>query len=554
MGAEMGKSTFQDQLTELRRSYLEQLPRQTAEIAAAWRCCAGSGWDAEQLRALLLQVHSMVGAAATYGYHQISDAARRVEQLLAEGAPEQHRARLEALIDALAEAVRRTEDGGAAPTPGRAAACQQPEDVTRRLLLVDDDPQVARELEAQLQLFGYAVSGITSLAELPRALEQLRPAAVVMDLMFPEGEVAGARALAALAAEMELPPVVFTSARTDLQARLEAVRAGGKAYFPKPIPVGDLVDALDRLTHWRAPAPYRVLIVDDVPMLAAHAAAVLRREEMVVEVVHDPQEVLARLASFEPDLVLMDLYMPFCTGQELAAVIRQQSMYVGLPIVFLSAERDRDAQLAAIAKGGDDFLTKPVQPEHLVAAVSSRIDRARAMRAQMLHDGLTGLLNHSAFGSHLDAAVARGQRAGKPLALALIDVDHFKQVNDTYGHLAGDRVLKSLARLLQQGLRRSDIVGRYGGEEFAVILQDTDAPTAVLVMDRLREQFAQIHHQIGAAQVSATISAGIVAVTGYASSPALLAAADAALYQAKRAGRNQVRLAADLAADAVLRG
>jgi diguanylate cyclase (GGDEF)-like protein len=161
----------------------------------------------------------------------------------------------------------------------------------------------------------------------------------------------------------------------------------------------------------------------------------------------------------------------------------------------------------------------------------------------MVRDGLTGLLNHTETKGQLSIELARAKRREAPLAFAMIDLDNFKTVNDTYGHPTGDRVLKNLSRLLQQRLRKTDVIGRYGGEEFAVILIDTDGSTAFEVLDEIRAGFGQILQLSGNVEFSTTFSCGIAVFPDYPDAASLNAAADRALYEAKNSGRNQVILA-----------
>ena len=232
--------------------------------------------------------------------------------------------------------------------------------------------------------------------------------------------------------------------------------------------------------------------------------------------------------------------MPACSGVELAKVIRQLDSFVSTPIVYLSSEDDFNTQLEAMSLGGDDFLVKPIEPQQLISAVSSRTLRARMLRSFMVRDSLTGLYNHTSIKEQLDREIARSSRLKSQLTFAMVDIDCFKNVNDTYGHPAGDRVIKSLARLLKQRLRSTDIVGRYGGEEFAIILTDTDAASAAKVMNDIRKVFVCLLHLSDGKEFSVSFSCGVADLAHYPDALALGNAADKALYHAKEKGRNSI--------------
>jgi diguanylate cyclase (GGDEF)-like protein len=282
------------------------------------------------------------------------------------------------------------------------------------------------------------------------------------------------------------------------------------------------------------------LIVDDEGDVADYYAASLNAAGLRTVVLTDPFEATSQLVEFQPDVILMDVYMPGCSGAELAAVIRQEEAFVGIPIVYLSRETDRMKQIAALGEGGDDFFAKPVPPDQLVAAVTARAQRGRRLRQFMEHDGLTGLYSHSRIIEQLEAAVRRADRHQGRLAVAMLDIDGFKTVNDTHGHLVGDQVLKALANLLRQRLRLSDVLGRYGGDEYLVVLPDTDGSAALAKMDDIRRNFAAVEHDTGRQSFMVTLSGGVAEYPDALTGHELIADADEALYRAKRAGRNRV--------------
>jgi diguanylate cyclase (GGDEF)-like protein len=309
------------------------------------------------------------------------------------------------------------------------------------------------------------------------------------------------------------------------------------------VDVDSLVDAMDKLAFRSDDKPARILIVDDSRVQATYTALQLKKASMTTEILSRPMDLIERIIGFEPDLVLMDMYMPDCTGIELATVIRQMERFVGLPIVFLSGETNKDKQLAALGIGGDDFLMKPIEPEHLISSVTTKVARYRQLRIHMIRDGLTGLFNHNTILEFLSREVERAREAGGELSVAMLDLDDFKDVNDSYGHATGDRVLKSLSHMLRQRLREHDIIGRYGGEEFAVIMPDTDEGTALAMLTELAEGFGMIKHLAAAREFTVTFSCGIAGLRAGGSADSLLEEADAAMYAAKGAGRNRVMLA-----------
>lgn len=192
--------------------------------------------------------------------------------------------------------------------------------------------------------------------------------------------------------------------------------------------------------------------------------------------------------------------------------------------------------------GADDFIEKPVADEALVLITATRARRFRTLSALMHRDSMTQLHNHSAIKLKLEVELGLATRTKRPLSFVMIDIDHFKQVNDSYGHLAGDRVIRGLALMLGQRLRKSDFIGRYGGEEFGIIMPDTTLLQAEEVINELREQFSTIKFP-ALSNLNCTFSAGIADASMSSGRDDMIAAADNALYAAKKNGRNQVVIA-----------
>ena len=300
----------------------------------------------------------------------------------------------------------------------------------------------------------------------------------------------------------------------------------------------------------------RVLIVDDDRAVLASLAA------MVSEGGHDPipttswSEALRVSRQTPPDLILLDVMMPGIDGFKLARMMKSEAP-VFVPIILLTALDDIESKRRAMAAGADDFLTKPVTPLELEIRMSSmlrikeltdQIQAANQMLAEMaVTDPLTSLVNRRSLDEHLEREWARSQRYGNSFSVLMLDVDFFKKVNDNHGHAVGDQVLRLVSETIKQVVRQTDVVGRYGGEEFMVLAPETSSRNAKILADRIRVRIAGAsldHRDLPGITVSLGVSStdrrDIPSVTE------LVALADAALYAAKHAGRDRVVLAGEV--------
>lgn len=435
--SEQNEAMHVSRLDALRQAYLERLPDKLRDIALNWeRMCSSEDFESG-LDDLIRSLHTLAGSAATFGCNAVSDIARRFEGLLKQAAGvdwqggELFLRQGDAYLSWLADAAY--VEGGARQRPGRMAEREfsppadgldigeiavfpQPSQGRDLVYLLQSGDESAKFLEGILKDWGFAVETFTDAVALDNALSRCLPAIVIFDTEATREGAAGADIAACLArrAGGDGVSLVFLSSRDDFAARLAAVRANACAYLTKPVAVDELARSLGAMCSRSVEETYRISVVDDDELsLLAHCKALASRG-MQTQALSEPLTALATLDQFKPELILMDLHMPGCSGLELAAVLRQLSRYDDVPIVFLSADSDIDQRLAAFNLGGDDFLTKPIAPGRLAEAVRQRVRRARALRfsnkrsrdaIQAAHQTLWALDQH--------AVVSMSDRAGK---------------------------------------------------------------------------------------------------------------------------------------------
>ncbi len=287
-----------------------------------------------------------------------------------------------------------------------------------------------------------------------------------------------------------------------------------------------------------------ILIVEDNSVNAKLCEKLLNKNGYETAVCSDGESAIEFVNTNSPDLILLDIVMPGIDGYEFCKVMKNNPKIKHTPVIFLSAMNDEKSIIKGFESGAVDYVTKPFRHQELMARAKTHIELKRAKEKLLriaITDELTGLVNRRYFMGRLLHEYERVKRYESIFTLLMIDLDFFKKINDTYGHLAGDTVLHTVSDTMKLSLRLSDIIGRIGGEEFAVILPETDIPAAMIIGERLRKRVEalDIHHHDCAIKITISIGASL-SLKDDMSIDDVLQRSDSALYRAKENGRNRI--------------
>jgi diguanylate cyclase (GGDEF)-like protein len=543
---------FQSMFMALKLKYARGLPEKLAEIVKAYEDAQAKDND-ESRKTLRDLAHKIVGTAGSYGYAKLAGAMKAIEETVLsrpKSGPERKKqwqfvgeqieiakAAEKTIAEETADTLSQADTTASAPKP--APSFGQP---SARVLLVDDDDTFLGAVEAigRQCALDIVKAGSAADALAQACLEPLDAALITIAAADPERSYRLALDLRSLPGNDSLPlAFIRTSEVTDSPG---AAHAGGSLFLDKPLTTADLDKAVHHLVAIRQGGRPRVLIVDDDESFAASVGLTLRHENSIVKIVTDPSTVLEVMQQFPPDLLLLDVNMPQITGFEVCKQVRAVPRWQDLPIIFLTAATGVEARVEAFKSGGDDYLPKPVVNEELLARVKVRLDKSRMLKERSDRDTITGLFLRRAFMEQLQAVVAESERQKTTFAVCLLDVDHFKKVNDTYGHLAGDRVLAGLGQLLQRRFRVDDLRGRWGGEEFILAFKRESGDAIIPAINRVLEEFKDLKFTGDKGQeFHVSFSGGMASFPDSGKTlPELLAAADRRLYHAKESGRARI--------------
>jgi diguanylate cyclase (GGDEF)-like protein len=273
----------------------------------------------------------------------------------------------------------------------------------------------------------------------------------------------------------------------------------------------------------------------------------LAKEQVIVESAFDGESGLTKARETHPDLILLDVEMPGRDGFSVCTQLKGDSLTMDVPIIFLTGAATAEDKIRGLDLGATDYITKPFDPAELRARVRATLRTRFLMELlskKAMIDGLTGLWNRTYLDARLSAELSAARRSGLPLTCVMADIDHFKQINDAHGHRFGDEVLRAVASTFAQACRAEDVVCRYGGEEFAILMPATNVTQGGELAERVRDKIAALSLPTSSGDVRITCSFGVGNLRGEVP-PSVVDLADQALYRAKNAGRNRVELCDD---------
>ncbi|MFM4961384.1 diguanylate cyclase [Aeromonas caviae] len=540
---------LQVHLQQLSEQFLQRLRQelpQLAEKALQLLTCSDPREQLLRLTELRDELHRLAGSAGTFGFNELGTRARLLEQQTQQwlSSLELQRQGLQGLVNELQQlaSVEQVSQASVAPVVAPVPkVIGVNRDRSYKVFILEDELKVGEAIRLTLNTFGYQAEHFLTTAALDAALVEQLPDALIIDVNLGEDQRTGLDYVAVLQQRLECSlPILVLTTQNDFHTQLQAVRIGAVGFFNKPVDIAKLENRLERCFNRQNSEPYRVLIVDDDRELSDRYRLVLSGANMLVEVVNDPLQLFDAMARFHPEVLVLDVNMPGCSGPELAQIVRFNDDWLRVPIIYLSAETDIAQQMSALIRAGDDFVTKPISDNSLIATVFARAQRARLLSNALSRDSLTGLLKHADIKEKVTIERERAMRTSKPFSVVMLDIDHFKKVNDTHGHAVGDNVIRALANLLRQRLRRVDSLGRYGGEEFLAVLPDCNGAQAVKIIDQIRQQFSLLSFVGEQGEFFVSLSAGVACCMGSTANE-VMETADRALYNAKRNGRNRVQ-------------
>lgn len=502
------------------------------------------------------EIHTLIGSLGCFGLMSASDLSRQIQQILKSGEPLglAEADQLQTLTTKLRNAIEQTNQQ-IHPKSDPQPQPQSKTPIRSTLLLVDDDFPLAQIIAIEAVNWGYESHIATDLRQAQQLLTQYQFDGMILDLNFPNSTETGLDFLATVRDQYPNISVVMLTAEPAWMKRIEAARLGSPCFLQKPLTPNQIMQAVSQVLEQKNSLSTRILVVDDNLILLEALESVLEDAGYQVILLNQAEKFWEILEQTAPDLLILDLELsnicalnltdpipsPSVTGWDLCEIIRRDPRWNRLPILVLSGYTDPETIQRSFTAGADDVLSKPIGPQELLTRIEIRLQQRQRWKMTEL-DELTGVSLRRKALQDLTSLLHLAQRQQQPFSLVMLDLDHFKRINDQYGHDIGDQVLSYLGKLLQQSLRQEDVVGRWGGEEFVIGIYGIMKSTGIHRLQEIFEVFSQ--HQFWAKNgipFQVTFSGGIAQFPDDGKDiQTLYQAADTALYQAKAQGRSRI--------------
>ncbi|HEY9701207.1 MAG TPA: response regulator [Allocoleopsis sp.] len=492
--------------------------------------------DANEQETVRKEAHKLAGSLGMFGLTNGSRVCREIEQLL-ELEKSYSSENMERLINAVIDLKHEILSGGFTPEIDNNI-----EENHTLILLIDEDGDLGEILSTEASNRGIKIQLARNASIAKNILTHTRPDVILLDLAFSQTEETGLNLLSELTEiKPAIPVLVFTSS-DSFYDRVEVARLGGRGFLNKEMPLNYVWEMINQVQKQRRSSESKIIVLDDDPVILMTVVKLLEPWGIKVITLDNPLQFWETLEDHDPDLVILDVEMPEITGIEICQVVRNDPRWKSLPMLFLTVIKDADTVHKMFAAGADDYVSKPIVEPELITRIINRLERVKLLRTLAEKDALTQVSNRHKSTQDLNRMLRLAKRYEQPLSLVIIDLDHFKQVNDQYGHGMGDKVLRCFGEIMQNEFRSEDIVGRWGGEEFVIGMyginkQDAFKRLSDFLKNWKKQQFATHNNQ----SFSVNFSAGIADYPSDANDiQQLYKIADNALYKAKAEGRDRI--------------
>lgn len=530
-----------EHIAKLQQLYIASMPSKHSEVTMNWVLAEQQNWQGESVENLLRMIHHLSHTAASFGFSDIGAMACDVEFLLSGGIMADNlseiRHKLQALCGLLTVHARSSELHKQPLVP--ATWLQQ--STHKKILIIDSSAYLNRFVEP-LEKAGYLVTVSENINSLQQYAETQTPNVIILDDGFNiKTSPLFVDAIRLLKNQFPDTPILYIFRINDFANRLQAVRLGAKHYLTQPITTPQLLESLGNLLELHPQEAHRVLILEEDPDLAQLYQTSLEQAGIHTERLLDPSYFINALVEFKPETILLDSTQAQCSGFELAAILRQEDAYAHINLVFLSADPQQNLPLWSL--GNDQVLIKPIPLDYLVELILHKTRVSRKLLQDLSHDTLTGLLNEHSFQERLQANIALAERSGSPVMVTVLDIVQFKMINLQQGYWIGNQILKNIAKMLRQRLRRGDLIGRSQNNQFLIALYDADETSSVQVLQQLLPEISDLPPLMGK-DLKLQWKAGIAHYPGHIHkynelSLDMLAVASNALQTAKQQGNHQ---------------